>query len=215
MSGAKLSHLDDHGSPTMVDVSSKEVTSRSATAIGTIYINELAFSLLTKGTADAIDITDTANPIDPAQVQKYRKAEAKAGGNALVVAKLAGIMAAKSTSSLIPLCHPLRLTSVDLELRPTRKLHKNEGKLQPRVDTSTNDSMDSLRKDLKTWTVVCQATVRCDGKTGVEMEALTAVSVSLLTLWDMLKAVAGKEMEISDIRVIKKEGGKSGDFVRQ
>jgi len=88
--------------------------------------------------------------------------------------------------TLIPLCHPIALTHISVNLVPEES----------------------------TCSVKCEATVECEGKTGVEMEALTAVNVALLTVWDMLKAVAGREMKISDVTVIKKSGGKSGDFVR-
>lgn len=104
-------------------------------------------------------------------------------GDPLAVAQLAAIMAAKRTADLIPLCHPaLPVTQVDVSLKP----------------------------EPGTSSVVCEATVRCVGRTGVEMEALTAVSVGLLTVWDMVKAVAGREMVIEDVKVTRKEGGKSG-----
>ena len=102
--------------------------------------------------------------------------------------------ASKRTSELIPLCHPLALSHVAVELEPKTEPSKHHG---------------------KSFSIVCKVTVECEGKTGVEMEALTAVSVALLAVWDMLKAVAGKEMSIEGIRVTKKAGGKSGDFERK
>lgn len=110
-------------------------------------------------------------------------------GDVLTVAQLAAIMGAKKTSELIPLCHPLSLTNVKVTLTPEK----------------TSD--DKYR-------IQCLATATTDGRTGVEMEALTAVSVGLLTVWDMLKAVAGKEMKICEIFVTYKAGGTSGDFER-
>lgn len=108
-------------------------------------------------------------------------------GDPLAVAQLAAIMAAKRTADLIPLCHPaLPITQADVLLLP----------------------------DAETSSIVCEATVRCVGRTGVEMEALTAVSVGLLTVWDMVKAVAGREMVIEDVKVVHKEGGKSGAWTR-
>lgn len=163
----------------MVDVTSKSVTRRSATASGLIHMNNLAFKLIT-GSQDG-------DSLQPEQEILFKKSLAKSGGNVLVVAQLAGIMAAKSTSTMIPLCHPLPISHVDVKLTPI-------------IETST---------------VRCEATVQCEGRTGVEMEALTAVSVALLTVWDMVKAVSGKEMTISEIKVMRKSGGKSGDFIRE
>jgi molybdenum cofactor biosynthesis protein MoaC len=114
-------------------------------------------------------------------------------GDVLAVAQLAAIMGCKKTSELIPLCHPLPLTHVSVKLIP---------------ESLSNGT------DRAAHSIVCQATVSCEGKTGVEMEALTAVSIGLLTVWDMLKAVAGKEMQICDIMVVHKEGGRSGNFRR-
>jgi cyclic pyranopterin phosphate synthase len=188
----------------MVDVSQKEVTSRKATAIGRILLNDLAFSLLAaapppqyqpstdevaeggshKGTGRNPNEIPTADSMET----QLCRARSKTGtpSNVLTVAQLAGIMAAKSTSALIPLCHPLPLTNTSVVLRVMEK-----GKA-----------------------VECTATIQCDGKTGVEMEALTAVSVALLTVWDMLKKVGGKEMVIEGIKVIEKSGGQSGEFTR-
>lgn len=153
----KLTHLDDKGAARMVDVSEKSVTSRSATAKGRIVMNASTLKLI----------------LD----DKLKK------GNALEVARLAGIMAAKKTADLIPLCHPLAISKVEVELRP----------------------------DKKTSSVEVEATVKLTGQTGVEMEALTAVSVACLTLYDMAKAV-DRGMVIGDIRLTEKSGGKSGDY---
>jgi cyclic pyranopterin phosphate synthase len=152
-----FTHLDEHGRPRMVDVADKPVTARTAVAEGWIRTSE--------ETARAIASGDTPK------------------GNVLVTAELAGVMAAKRTSELIPLCHPLALTSVTVELR---------------VDESLPG-------------VHAQATAKVDGKTGVEMEALTAVSASLLTVYDMCKA-RDRRMEIGGIRLLRKEGGRSGSW---
>jgi molybdenum cofactor biosynthesis protein MoaC len=109
-------------------------------------------------------------------------------GDVLSVAQLAAIMGSKKTSDLIPLCHPLSLTHVSVTLTP---------------ESSPG------------YSIVCEATVSCEGKTGVEMEALMAVSIGLLTVWDMLKAVAGREMRMGDIIVAHKEGGRSGSYRRE
>ncbi len=153
----KLTHFDAAGQAAMVDVTAKAETERSATARGAVYLSAPAFALVAEG-----------------RIGK---------GDVLAVARLAGIMAAKKTSDLIPLCHPLMLTSVKLDL--------------------------SLNDDLKAVEIV--ATCRLKGQTGVEMEALTAVSVAALTVYDMVKA-ADKTMRISDIRLVEKSGGKSGHF---
>jgi cyclic pyranopterin monophosphate synthase len=157
VAGKKLTHLDDKGAARMVDVSEKAVTSRSATAEGRITMKAATLKLI----------------LDDGLKK----------GNALEVARLAGIMAAKKTSDLIPLCHPLAISKVELELRPDRKANA--------VDV--------------------EATVKVSGQTGVEMEALTAVSVACLTLYDMAKAV-DRGMTIGDIRLTRKSGGKSGDY---
>lgn len=143
----------------MVDVSEKAPSKRTAIAAGTVHINKTAFELIK-------------------QPGSNRK------GDVLAVAQLAGIMAAKQTANLIPLCHPLLLNHVKVELAVnTDTLH------QPQIDVI--------------------ATVSCTGNTGVEMEALTAVSVACLTVWDMLKAVGQQEMRIAEIRLVSKTGGKS------
>jgi cyclic pyranopterin phosphate synthase len=156
----KLSHLDEQGRARMVDVSEKEVTSRIAVARGTIHMAAETLALIRQG-----------------KVEK---------GDVFSVARVAGIMAAKKTSELIPMCHPLNISSVEIELLP-----ENE---PPRVDI--------------------EASVRVSGKTGVEMEAMTAVAAAGLTIYDMCKAV-DREMTIDEIRLVKKSGGKSGAFERK
>lgn len=156
MSGP-LTHFDPSGAAHMVDVSGKAITPRTAVAEGFVAMSAATLALVTSGTA--------------------RK------GDVLGVARLAGIMGAKRCADLIPLCHPLSLSSVSLDLLPQQD--------PPGVKVT--------------------ATVRTSGPTGVEMEALTAVSVACLTLYDMLKA-AEKGMVISGIRIVLKDGGKSGRY---
>jgi cyclic pyranopterin phosphate synthase len=153
-----LTHLDASGKPRMVDVSEKTDTPREAIARGCVYMSAETLKLATSG--------------------RGRK------GDVLTTAQLAGIMAAKRTHELIPLCHPLPLTGIEVSLEP---------------DGGRN-------------AVEITVTVRTTAKTGVEMEALTAVSVAALTVYDMLKA-AQKDMRIGDIRLVRKTGGKSGDLV--
>ena len=155
MSG--LSHFDDRGQAHMVDVSSKPVTDRVAVAEGAVRMTAETLRLITEGRAKK--------------------------GDVLSVARLAGIMAAKKTADLIPLCHPLPITKVALEL-------------------TTDPDLPGVR---------IEATVKTSGQTGVEMEALTAVSVAALTVYDMVKAVE-KSMVIDGIRLILKDGGKSGRY---
>lgn len=150
-----LTHLDESGAARMVDIAGKPVTAREAVATGRITM-----------------VPEAAQAI---------RAGAVAKGDVLAAARLAGIMAAKKTAELIPLCHPLPLTRVTIDLAPD--------------ETG----------------VTVTATAATEGKTGVEMEALTAVSVALLTLYDMAKAL-DKRMEIGAIRLVSKTGGKSGDF---
>ena len=157
---AKLSHLDEQGRARMVDVSEKEVTSRIAVARGTIHMRPETLALILE--------------------DKIEK------GDVFSVARVAGILAAKKTSELIPMCHPLNITSVEIELIPQQN--------PPCVNI--------------------EALVRVSGKTGVEMEAMTAVSVAGLTIYDMCKAV-DREMTIGEIRLAKKSGGKSGTFIRK
>ena len=157
MSDSPLTHFDADGQAHMVDVSDKAVTDRVALAEGFVRMTAETLAHVTSGTAKK--------------------------GDVLGIARLAGIMGAKKTSDLIPLCHPLPITKVALELEPQPDL--------PGVRIT--------------------ATVKTGGQTGVEMEALTAVSVACLTVYDMLKA-AEKGMEITGIRLLRKEGGKSGIY---
>ena len=154
---AELTHFDGKGDAHMVDVSDKPVTSRLAVAQGCVKMTAQTLDLITEGRAKK--------------------------GDVMGVARLAGIMGAKQTSDLIPLCHPLPITKVAVELTP-------------------DPSLPGLR---------VEATVKTTGQTGVEMEALTAVSVACLTVYDMVKAVE-KSMVISDIRLVLKDGGKSGRY---
>ncbi|KAL4069840.1 hypothetical protein V8B97DRAFT_642958 [Scleroderma yunnanense] len=181
-------------SGSLVDVSSKEPTKRTATAVGSIYIPKIAYDLVSG--VDPSPNTDlrTTSSLERALEKSRNK------GHALTVAQLAAIMGCKRTSELIPLCHPLQLSNISVTLTPER-VPCGEG---------TQQVANGLL-----FRIQCTATVSCESKTGVEMEALTAVAVGLLTVWDMLKAVAGKEMMIGDIIVSRKTGGKSGDFVRQ
>jgi len=156
----ELSHIDANGNAKMVDVSEKTETTRLAIACGEIRMKPETLALI--------------------------KAGAMKKGDVLTVAQIAGIQAAKKTSELIPLCHPLPITKVDVEMR-------------------INDQLPG---------VVITATVKVTGKTGVEMEALTAVSVAALTIYDMAKAVE-KTMCIQNIRLIEKHGGRSGDIVNE
>lgn len=158
MARKQLSHVGADGKARMVDVGDKPVTSREALATGEITMSAAALKLIRGGKV--------------------------AKGDPLQTARLAGIMAAKQTSALIPLCHPLPLTHVSVELRPTRRGYK--------ID----------------------ARVRTSAQTGVEMEALTAVSVAALTIYDMVKAV-DKAMVIGDIAVVEKKGGRSGHYRRK
>lgn len=154
-----LTHFDAHGQAHMVDVGDKAHTRRVAVAEGRIRMEPATLALVQSGTAKK--------------------------GDVLGIARIAGIQAAKKTSDLIPLCHPIALTrvAVDFEVEP--------------ADNS----------------VLCRATTECTGQTGVEMEALTAASVALLTIYDMCKAV-DRGMTISGVRLMEKSGGKSGAFVR-
>ena len=156
----KLSHISNKGEVRMVDVTAKDITSRKAKARGKIKMNPAILDLIEKG-----------------EIAK---------GNVLGAAKIAGIMAAKKTGELIPLCHPLELTSINVDLKIDRKNSQ----------------------------IVIESEVRTAGRTGVEMEALTAVSVAALTIYDMCKA-AGKEMIIGEIMLLEKSGGKSGSFTRK
>lgn len=156
----KLSHLDESGRARMVDVGGKPVTARIAVAKGQVIMRPETLELIQAG--------------------------ALKKGDVLNVAELAGVMAAKKTSDLIPLCHPLALNQILVEIQPQPEL--------PGVEIT--------------------ATARTSGKTGVEMEALTAVSVAALTVYDMAKAVE-KTMQITHIRLVEKHGGQSGDVINE
>lgn len=160
MSGSKLTHLDEHGRAHMVDVGGKPDTERVAIARGEIHMKKATFDLIRDG-----------------QIKK---------GDVLTVAQIAGIAASKRTSELIPLCHPLPLTQVE-------------------VNVQLDESLPG---------VIVTATAKTIGKTGVEMEALTAVSVAALTIYDMAKA-AEKTMRIQNIRLVEKHGGRSGDVINE
>ena len=155
-----LTHVDESGRPRMVDVGEKDVTPRRALARGAVLMAEETLALVVAGSLKK--------------------------GDAVSLARTAGIMAAKRTADLIPLCHPLNLSYVDVDIRPVPG--------QGRMDIT--------------------AEVRCEGRTGVEMEALTAVSAAALTLYDMVKAV-DKSLIISDILLEEKSGGRSGDWRRE
>ena len=154
----ELTHINEQGRARMVDVTQKEITFRQAEAEGRVRMNPETVELIRTGGAPK--------------------------GDVLAVAQVAGILAAKRTHELIPMCHPLRLTAVD------------------------------LRFTLEEGAVRIRAEVKCRGETGVEMEALTAVSAAALTVYDMCKAVQ-KDMEITDVRLCRKSGGKTGDYVKE
>jgi cyclic pyranopterin phosphate synthase len=156
----KLSHLDEKDHARMVDVTGKTVTARTAVARGKVQMQPATLALITAGVMPK--------------------------GDVLGVARIAGVMAAKRTSDLIPLCHPLALTDIDVQFFPGHP----QGEL------------------------TIEATVRTVGRTGVEMEAMTAVSVAALTVYDMCKAV-DRRMILSDIKLMSKQGGKSGLFRRE
>jgi len=154
---SKLTHIDETGAASMVDVSTKAVTEREATAEGCVVMEPGTLALIKAGNAKK--------------------------GDVLGVARIAGIMAAKKTHELIPLCHPLMLSKISVELEP-------------------DDTLPGIQ---------VRATAKLSGQTGVEMEALTAVSVACLTIYDMVKA-ADRTMRIEGIRLLEKRGGKSGHF---
>lgn len=154
---ANFTHFNQDGEAIMVDVSQKDITMRIAIAEGSIKVNQEVFRSIKK--------------------QTNKK------GDVLAVARIAGIMAAKKTSDMIPLCHPLFITKVTID----------------------------FKLDEDNYMIKAIATTKVNGKTGVEMEALHAVSVTLLTIYDMCKAI-DKSMEIADIRLLHKEGGKSGVY---
>lgn len=158
MSG--FTHFDEQGNAVMVDVTDKEVTERTAVASGCIRVNRQVFTAIQEKTARKGDVLGTA--------------------------RIAGIMAAKKTFELIPMCHPLMLTKVT-------------------IDFELEES---------TCTIRCFCTAKLSGRTGVEMETLTGVSVALLTIYDMCKAM-DRSMELGEIHLEEKMGGKSGHFIRQ
>lgn len=154
---SELTHFNEEGRARMVDVSEKDITVRTARAEATVHVNADTYALIKEG--------------------KMKK------GDVLAVAQVAGIMGAKRTPDLIPMCHPLLITKVDI----------------------------SFELDDEACTIRILSTTRCEGKTGIEMEALTAASVAALTIYDMCKAVQ-RDIRISDIRLLEKEGGKSGHW---
>lgn len=156
--GNELNHFDEKGNAIMVDVTEKNITQREAIATGTIFVNDETFKRIKEGSI--------------------------AKGDVLGVARVAGIMATKKTSELIPMCHPLMLTKSKIDFE--------------------------LNEEEKSVTAIC--TVKLAGKTGVEMEALTGVNVALLTIYDMCKAI-NKGMVISNVHLVKKTGGKSGEYL--
>jgi molybdenum cofactor biosynthesis protein MoaC len=185
-SPTSLTHFDTTtGRARMVDVDSKASTQRTVTASGRILVPKIAYDLVVShGSPTAVERCS-------GNLHKAKE-KARKKGDVLAVSQVAGIMACKRTAELIPLCHPLPITHIDVSLTPEVK-------------------SDGTRTE---YSVKCEATVSCTGKTGVEMEALTGVSVALLNVWDMLKAIAGREMEIQGIVVDKKSGGQSEDFFR-
>lgn len=156
MSG--FTHFDSNGNAIMVDVTDKEITERTAVAAGNITVSKEVFEAIKNVTVKKGDVLGTA--------------------------RIAGIMAAKKTSDLIPMCHPLMLTKVTIDFELEEESHR----------------------------IKCICTAKLSGKTGVEMEALTGVSVALLTIYDMCKAM-DRAMIISDIHLVEKMGGKSGHFI--
>lgn len=157
---SEFTHFNEDGRARMVDVSDKAQTLRSATASARVLLNAETFGMVLRG-----------------EMKK---------GDVLAVAQVAGIMAAKRTSELIPMCHPIAITGADISFAPDEGTHS----------------------------IGISATVRCKGETGVEMEALTAASTAALTIYDMCKAVQ-RDIEITELRLLRKSGGKSGDFVRE
>jgi len=156
----KLTHFNESGEAHMVDVGAKDITNRRAVAEGDIFMQPETLQLIQQG--------------------NHKK------GDVLGIARVAGIMAAKKTSDLIPLCHPLAITHVDIAL-------------------TCDDALPGVH---------CQVTVECKGNTGIEIEALTAVQISLLTIYDMCKAV-DRGMHMEHIGLLKKSGGKSGDWSKR
>ena len=178
----KLTHLDETGSAHMVDISSKKETTRLATATATLlFSNPETYSILTD--------------------QQLAK------GDAIAVARIAAIQAAKKTADLIPLAHPaLNITSINV------RIHPFSGQDQSMTTIIRQNGQDAFNHQHNQGGVTVEATVKCQGKTGIEMEAITAATIGTVTLYDMLKAV-DKGMVISAARVTEKEGGKSGDWI--
>ena len=158
MENLELTHINEQGRACMVDVTQKDVTFRQAEAEGRVRVNSETLALIRTGGSPK--------------------------GDVLAVAQVAGILAAKRTHELIPMCHPLRLTAVDIAFT------------------------------LEEEAVHIRSKVKCKGETGVEMEALTAVSAAALTIYDMCKAVQ-RDMEITEIRLCRKSGGKTGSYVKE
>jgi len=156
----EFTHFNDEGRARMVDVSEKAETFRTATAMATVTLNAETYDMVVGG--------------------RMKK------GDVLAVAQVGGIMAAKRTFEIIPMCHPIRLTGTDI----------------------------SFRLDGEKHTIDIYATAKCKGETGVEMEALTAASVAALTVYDMCKAVQ-RDIEIGSVMLLEKDGGKSGHFIRE
>lgn len=163
---AGLTHVNEKGDVRMVDVSDKDITSRTAIAEGCIFMHPDTLAMIIDGTA--------------------------AKGDVLATARVAGVMAAKATSSIIPMCHPLNITKAVVEIEPIGTGERDDGRVGLRITTTT----------------------KVDGKTGIEMEALTAASVACLTVYDMCKAV-DRGMEIGELHLLRKEGGRTGLWTRE
>lgn len=161
-----LTHVDERGEVRMVDVSEKEITSRMAIAEASIFMHPDTLSMIVEGKA--------------------------AKGDVLATARVAGVMGAKATSSIIPMCHPLNITKAKIDIEPINPGQREDGRVGLHI----------------------VATTGVDGKTGIEMEALTAASVACLTIYDMCKAV-DRGMEIEGIRLLRKEGGRTGLWTRE
>ena len=186
----EFTHFDDNGNAYMVDVSGKEPTHREAVACGSILVSREVYEAIIG--------------------HKVKK------GDVLTVAQVAGIMGAKKTAELIPMCHILNLTNAKITFElddfnqaeePADEAHSSAARQLPQkhdIDQANGTASDTV-------TIKAYCRVKVDGKTGVEMEALTGVSVALLTIYDMCKAI-DKRMVISDIHLLEKSGGKSGDF---
>ena len=157
---SELTHFNEEGRARMVDVSEKAVTTRIAKATATVTVNKETYRLIKEG--------------------KMKK------GDVLAVAQVAGIMGAKRTPDIIPMCHPIQITNVDIAFE--------------------------LDDEAKTIRII--STAKCDGKTGIEMEAMSAASIAALTIYDMCKAVQ-RDIRISDIYLLEKDGGKSGHYLAQ